>query len=60
MLNMVKRVVEFSDTHLPYSQGVSGRAALGVAAFAGHLEVVRALIAASADVNQKLIRASAC
>ena len=43
---------EFSDTHLPFSQGVPGRAALGVAAFAGHLEVVRALISAGADVNQ--------
>ena len=43
---------EFSDTHLPFSQGVPGRAALGVAAFAGHLEVVRVLIAAGADVNQ--------
>ena len=35
---------EFSDTHLAYSQGVPGRVALGVAAFAGRLQIVKLLI----------------
>lgn len=43
---------EFGDAHLPFGGGVPGRAALGVAAYAGHANVVHTLIAAGADVNQ--------
>ena len=42
----------FGDAHLPFGGGVPGRAALGVAAYAGHADVVRVLVKAGADVDQ--------
>ena len=47
----VNEPYEFGDAHLPFGGGVPGRAALGVAAYAGHADVVRALVNAGAYVD---------